>query len=92
MKYIEWDSEKNEKLKEERGISFEMVLDVMLEQGLVTVLEHPNRKEHQNQRLYIVDFHGYAYAIPCVEDENKIFLKTIYPSRKYTKIYIKGGI
>jgi hypothetical protein len=30
--------------------------------------------------------------VPFVDDENERFLKTIFPSRKYTKIYLnKGG-
>jgi len=89
VKFIAWDTEKNEKLKEERGISFEIALDIIFEEGLITVVDNPNRKKYQSQRLYIIGFHGYAYVIPCIEDEQKIFLKTIYPSRKYTKIYIK---
>lgn len=31
---------------------------------------------------------GYAYLIPFVESEDEIFLKTIIPSRKATKLYI----
>jgi hypothetical protein len=30
----------------------------------------------------------YAYIIPFVEDDQKIFFKTIIPSRKATKKYI----
>lgn len=91
MKYIEWDQEKNEKLKDERGISFEEAMDAIVGDGLLTILENPNKERYNNQRLYIVDIFGYAHVVPCVEDKEKIFLKTVYPSRKYTKQYIEKG-
>jgi len=31
---------------------------------------------------------NYAYLVPFVEDEEKHFLKTIYPSRKMTRKYL----
>jgi len=30
----------------------------------------------------IVEINQYAYVIPFVEDDEKLFLKTIFPSRK----------
>jgi len=35
-----------------------------------------------------VNIENYAYVVPFVEDEEKIFLKTIIPSRKMTKLYL----
>jgi len=32
----------------------------------------------------------YAYLVPFVETENEIFLKTIIPSRKATRRYLRG--
>lgn len=32
--------------------------------------------------MFIIKIDDYAYIIPFVENENEIFLKTIYPSRK----------
>lgn len=93
MKYVEWDSEKNEKLKEARGLSFEDVMNEIVGEGLLDILDHPNKKKYAQQKVYIIEIHEYAYFVPCVENEEKIFLKTIIPSRKYTKRYIeKGGI
>ena len=34
----------------------------------------------------------YVYAVPYVEDSEKIFLKTVFPSRKYTKLYLKKEV
>lgn len=89
MKYIEWDEEKNKKLKEERGISFEDVF-VLVEGGkVVEVIDHPNQKRYPDQKIFIIIINEYAYMVPFIEDEKKYFLKTIIPSRKMTKKYIK---
>lgn len=91
MKYFSWNEEKNELLKEERQISFEDVV-FYIEQGfLLDVLEHPNQEKYKGQKIFVVEIDEYAYLIPFVEDENEIFLKTIIPSRKATKKYLKGS-
>lgn len=91
MKYFSWNEEKNELLKEERQISFEDVV-FYFEQGfLLDVLEHPNQEKYKGQKIFVVEIDEYAYLIPFVEDENEIFLKTIIPSRKATKKYLKGS-
>lgn len=33
---------------------------------------------------------SYVWVIPFVVGENEIFLKTLYPSRKYTRLYKEG--
>ena len=38
--------------------------------------------------MIIVNINDYAYLVPFVEDNQKIFLKTIIPSRKATKRYL----
>lgn len=87
MKFIDWDSEKNQRLKKSRGISFEEMVLAMVEGGLITILEHPNQTKYPNQKLFVVNFNHYVYLVPFVEDKEKIFLKTIIPSRKATKKY-----
>jgi len=37
--------------------------------------------------MYILDIDSYAVVVPFVEVEDEIFLKTAFPSRKYTKLY-----
>lgn len=85
MKIFDWDKEKNQRLKEERGIGFEDIVIAIDEGRLLVTLDHPKRV---NQKIYIVNVEEYAYVVPFVEDELKKFLKTIYPSRKMTKKYI----
>ena len=91
MKYFSWNEEKNELLKEERQISFEDVV-FYIEQGfLLDVLENPNQEKYQGQKIFVVQIDDYAHLIPFVEDERGIFLKTIIPSRKATRKYLKGS-
>jgi uncharacterized DUF497 family protein len=91
MKYFSWNEEKNALLKEERQVSFEDVV-FYIEQGfLLDVLENPNQEKYKGQKIFVVQIEDYAYLIPFVEDEREIFLKTIIPSRKATKKYLKGS-
>lgn len=88
MKYFDWDKEKNERLKLEREVSFEDIVAAIESGGLLKVIEHPNIKQYPNQKIYIVKIDNYAYVVPFIEDEEKRFLKTIFPSRKATKKYL----
>lgn len=90
MKYFDWNEEKNDKLKVEREICFEDVLTAIDAGKLLDDIKHPNAIRYLAQRVLIVEIDGYAYLIPYVEDEIKIFLKTIIPSRKATRKYLKG--
>ncbi len=81
-----WNEEKNELLKSERGISFERIVVAIEEGHLLDVLEHPNQEKYQNQKILIVEIEGYAICVPFVEEANgDFFLKTLFPSRKYAK-------
>ena len=91
MKYFSWNEEKNGLLKAERQVSFEDVV-FYIEQGfLLDVLEHPNQEKYKGQKVFVVQMDDYVYLVPLVEDEREIFLKTIIPSRKATKKYLKGS-
>jgi uncharacterized DUF497 family protein len=90
MKYFSWDSEKNEKLKSERNISFEEIVYYIEKGQVLDILEHSNKKKYPNQFMFVISVEDYVYLVPFVERENEIFLKTIIPSRKTTKQYLKG--
>jgi uncharacterized DUF497 family protein len=85
---FKWSSEKNEKLAQERGITFEEVVNRIEAGAWVIDVDHPNQKKYPNQRILIVDVEGYAHLIPYVEENGGLFLKTIIPSRKATKKYL----
>jgi hypothetical protein len=87
-----WNEEKNNSLKKERSISFERIVVAIEEGHLIDVLEHPNKERYGNQIILIVEVDGYAICVPCLPGEDgNYFLKTLYPSRKYTKSYGLGG-
>jgi uncharacterized DUF497 family protein len=86
MKY-EWSSEKNEKLKKERNISFEQILFHLSEGDVWKTADHPNQEDDSGQKIYFVIVDGYIYLVSFVVDDGYIFLKTIIPSRKATKYY-----
>lgn len=88
MKYFDWNNEKNEKLKAEREVGFEDILIAIGDKKVLDIVEHKNQKKYSNQKIFIVDIDDYTYLVPFIEDEQKIFLKTIIPSRKATKKYI----
>ena len=92
MKYFAWDEDKNNILKETREVSFEEVVLSISNNKLLEVTEHPNKQKYPNQRIFIVDVRNYAYIVPFVEDEEKYFLKTIYPSREATKKYLNKEV
>ncbi|MBA3047808.1 toxin [Patescibacteria group bacterium] len=88
MKYFDWSDEKSKKLKAERDIGFEDIIIAIEEGKILNIVNHTNQKKYFNQKIFIVNINDYAYLVPFVEDKEKIFLKTIIPSRQATKKYI----
>ena len=88
MKYLNWNSEKNNILKRERGISFEEIAFLIESGNIIGIEENPG---HSNQKIYVLEIENYAFIVSFVENDKEIFLKTAFPGRKYTKRYgLKG--
>ncbi|MCX7121384.1 MAG: toxin [Gammaproteobacteria bacterium] len=85
----EFCADKNRKLKEERGIDFSEIIYCMNNGGLIDVVQHHNKEKYALQQFYVVDVDGYIHLIPFVQNGDKVFLKTIFPSRKHTRKYQK---
>ncbi|HAH21887.1 MAG: hypothetical protein A2Y00_04430 [Omnitrophica WOR_2 bacterium GWF2_43_52] len=86
MADIRWNLLKSERLKKTRGASFEDIL----KGKLVSVKRHP-KKARQNIMLF--EYKRYIWLMPYVIETNgDIFLKTLFPSRKYTKLFKEGKI
>ncbi|MDR1838985.1 MAG: hypothetical protein LBQ93_05295 [Treponema sp.] len=84
---ILWDNEKNRKLIVERGLSLETFASLILEKKYLAILKNPSRTE---QKIFVIPFQKYTYVVPFIVDNSQnIVLKTVFPSRKYHKIY--GG-
>ena len=86
-KIFNWNSEKNQLLMRERGISFERIVFEIASGNELAVLSHPNQKKYPGQKISMVQVDDYVYAVPFIETEVEIFLKTIIPSRKATRQY-----
>jgi len=92
LKHFTWDPEKNKKLKAQRGVSFEDIV-LRLERGdVLDILEHPDQESYEGQRLFVVNIEEYVYVVPFVEEEEQVVLKTIIPSRKATKKYLRREV
>ncbi len=91
MKYYDWNDKKNELLKKLRGVSFEEVVLAIVSGDLIDRIKHPNPEKYPNQKIFLVKIDNYIYSVPFVEDDKKIFLKTIIPNSKETKKYLGGN-
>ena len=84
---IRWNAEKNNWLRNEagRGACFEDVIDAINDGRLLEIVPYKTRV---NQSMIILLINDYIYSVPFVEDENGIFLKTLFPDRKLTRKYL----
>jgi hypothetical protein len=88
MKPFRWAPYKNAPLQQERGVSFEEIT-VAVESGrLIEIVPHPQPATYPRQKIMVVEFAGYAYLVPFVEEQDHFFLKTIIPSRKATLDFV----
>jgi hypothetical protein len=90
LKYFTWDNAENEKLRAERGVSFEDVVFHIERGDIPDIVEHPNQERYLGHCVIIVRIEDYAYLVPCVHEDDSVVLKTIIPSRKATRKYIHG--
>jgi hypothetical protein len=81
-----WSEEKNGILKRGRNISFEEIIIAIQKGDLLEIIPNPSNN-YKEQECFVVSINNYAYIVPYVENDDGIFLKTIYPSRKYTKVF-----
>jgi hypothetical protein len=84
---IIWDTEKNDWLQVNRSISFEEISGRILEGNSIDILENPTR---DNQMYFIININNYTWVVPSlIDDQERIVLKTAFPSRKFHNRY--GG-
>jgi hypothetical protein len=70
-------------LLRERGVTFQAVIKAILDKGVLADFPHPNADRYPNQRILVVEIDSYTYCVPYVADGATMFLKTIFPSRKF---------
>ena len=84
---VRWSPEKDRFLRLTRGVSFQQIADVIISGEYMDILENPSRP---GQDIFVLRIQGYTWVVPfVVENDDTIFLKTAYPSRKFHKRY--GG-
>ena len=88
MRY-DFNEEKNKQLFNERGVTFQHVIDSISEKGVLLDFSHPNIDKYPKQRIFVVELFEYTYCVPYVENNNVIFMKTIFPSRKFLSLLEK---
>jgi len=89
-KKIKWDIKKSNWLEahtERGGIGFEECA-ILIEAGqILDSISNPS-SNHIDQKTFVLEIDEYVYLVPYIETEEEIFLKTLYPSRKFTSIYL----
>ena len=80
-----WNPAKNEALKHSRGVTFPEILT----SRFLGVQDSPSRA---NQWILLFELRGYIWAMPCVVSGEEVFLKTIYPCPKWTKLWRAGKL
>lgn len=84
----DFDREKNAQLISLRGISFDEIIAALSTDRLLDVITHPNQEKYSHQKMYVIEHNDYVFLVPFVENDNKIFLKTAFPSRQAKKHYL----
>ena len=82
---FEWSPVKSKRLKKTRGVDFEEITRARL----IDVRQHPSR---ESQEIMLFELRGYVWAVPFVRSAGTFFLKTLYRSRKYTKMLERGEL
>ena len=88
MKPFRWPPDKNDLLKQERGVSFEDITVAVEAGALLEIVPHQNPKNYPRQKIMVVEVASYAFLVPFVEEDDHFFLKTIIPSRKATRDFV----
>ena len=85
----QWSTEKNKLLKLKRGVTFEQAVMHIETGDVLDIVDHPNKAKYANQQIIVININEYAYAVLFVQQNEIRFLKTIVPSRKLTKQYLR---
>lgn len=84
---IIWDVDKNEWLKIQRDISFEVVCEKIISGDILEVLATNPSPKYPHQGVFVLRLKNYTWFVPFVDMGETIKLITAYPSRKAHKIY-----
>ena len=86
---FKYNYEKNSQLLKTRGIGFEEIIQTISEGNILDIRKHPNELKYPNQNILYVRVLEEVNAVPFIEEENDcIFLKTLFPTRKARKEFL----
>jgi uncharacterized DUF497 family protein len=83
---FKYSEEKNEILFNKRGVTFINVIESIAENGILLDFEHPNKEKYPDQRILVVSINNYPYCVPYNKTGDTLFLRTIYPARKFKNL------
>lgn len=84
-----WDASKDAYLRATRGISFDEIVELIRQGNVLVVIEQPSPEKYPGQQIAVVRVDDYAYVVPFIDQGDVVLLKTIIPSRKATKKYLR---
>lgn len=82
-KRVEFDTIKNAWLKEERGYCFDDVYSKIINKEYK--IKNNKSSNHKGQKMFLIELNGYPVIVPFVENDEKIFLKTMFKNRNFKK-------
>jgi len=82
MKSFRWNPEKNDALKQARGVSFESMVVAIETGGLLDIMAHPNGQKYPRQRVLVVAHDRYVYLVPFVEEQDFFFSQDRHSEQK----------
>ena len=88
MDNYRFNEEKDRLLKTQRGFGFKTIIKHIEKGNVVKVINNPNKQKYPKQKMYLIKMKNKIVIVPFIEEINYNFLKTIYPSQKYTKKYL----
>ncbi|MCM0607111.1 MAG: hypothetical protein KA715_13560 [Xanthomonadaceae bacterium] len=83
---FKWDEAKNKKLAAQGRPGFEFFVEAF-DEGLI-YFEGENTKR-PGQGVFVVIINEYAHVVPYEDRGDHLFLRTLYPSRKWQVVYEK---
>ena len=81
---IDWNKEKSERLLSERGIDMERIASA-IKMGNYKTAVVPNQDDHPDQEMFLIEIDDYIHCAPFIKTGEKIFIKTVFRSRKLQK-------
>lgn len=82
---IIYDKDKAIKLRFERNIEIEDIIDIITNKKYLDILKHPKR---EGQQIFILEYKDYIHVVPFIIDkDDNIIIKIVFPSKNFHKIY-----